>query len=331
MLREHCHQSVAITQAGDLLVARGIALDLGSGGTLNEVQRERFALIITELANNLLRYAPAGGALLLRRWNGRGGLECICYDRGPGIADLDRELRDGQSSGSSLGIGLGAVRRLADEFAIHSEPALGTAVLARVGQAVSSTADRLVFGAVMVPMAGQEHCGDGWVVRDDGPGFGTLVAVIDGLGHGPEAAFAARRAEQSVESGGTDPKQVIRLMDEALRGTRGAVAMVLYITVDTIAFCGIGNIAGVLIGSGLVAPLPSAWGVVGNRVTGCATQSLTWQSGDVLVLTSDGVARATETFAKCHLRYCHPTLAAAIILRDGSHKLDDQTVLVLRR
>jgi hypothetical protein len=49
------------------------------------------------------------------------------------------------------------------------------------------------------------------------------------------------------------------------------------------------------------------------------------------VLSSDGVSQAAECFAARRLRYCDPTLAASIILRDAAHKLDDQTVVVLRR
>jgi anti-sigma regulatory factor (Ser/Thr protein kinase) len=329
-LPDNCHQQVRIDTAPDLLVARHVAGLLCAGTGLTATQQERVNLIITELGNNLLRHA-AGGAFLLRRLDGRTGVECICWDRGPGIGDLGAALHDGHTGdaafGSSLGVGLGAVRRMSDEFDIHSEAAIGTAVLSRVRRAAADRpAPPFQFGAVMLPMAGMKHCGDGWVVMKQG-----LVAVIDGLGHGGEASIAARRAELSIPFDEDDPPRVINAMHAALRGTRGAVAMVAHMAEDGVHFCGVGNIAGAVIGIDRISRLHSAWGVVGSRITPPAVHRIGWQSGDVLLLHSDGVARATDAFAARYLRYIDPTLACAIILRDAATKLDDQTVVIVRR
>ncbi len=326
MAPDHCHRLVRVTHPGDLLVARGTALQLGADTRLDATHKERFALILTELGTNLARHAPGGGTMLLRRLDGGGGLECICYDRGPGIADLGQALRDGASSGGGLGLGLGAVRRLADEFAIHSELGVGTAILARVGKAAPDIHGLFPSGAVMVPMAGMEECGDGWVVTRQG-----VVAVIDGLGHGPEAAVAARRAEASAASGHDDPRRAIEAMHIALRGTRGAVAMVARMDQAQVRFSGVGNIAAALIGTEKVTSLHSSWGVVGGNVTPPKEHAAPWQAGDVLLMNTDGLSHTVQAFAARRLRYVDPTLASAIVLRDASSKLDDQTVLVVRR
>ena len=108
----------------------------------------RSALVATELATNLLKHAGRGQILLDRYRDSSGsGLEILSLDKGPGIADLGRAMEDGYSTAGSMGTGLGAVRRQADEFAVYSRPGLGTAVMARIRDAkpppAPATADRL--------------------------------------------------------------------------------------------------------------------------------------------------------------------------------------------
>jgi serine/threonine-protein kinase RsbT len=94
-------------------------------------RRESVCLAVSELATNLLRYAP-GGTILLSVPDDESARSILVesVDRGPGIPDVERALQDGYSSGGSLGAGLGAVRRLMDEFAMTSGPG-GTTIVAR--------------------------------------------------------------------------------------------------------------------------------------------------------------------------------------------------------
>ena len=89
------------------------------------------ALAAVELATNLLRYAR-GGEIRISAIEGiRGkGMQLESHDAGPGIAEIDRALQDGYSTGGGLGGGLPAVRRLTDEFELHTGPG-GTHVVAR--------------------------------------------------------------------------------------------------------------------------------------------------------------------------------------------------------
>jgi anti-sigma regulatory factor (Ser/Thr protein kinase) len=323
-LPDHCHHQVHVAAPPDVLAARRVGHLLCERTGLSPEQQENVSLIITELATNLLRHATSGGTLLLRRLDGRTGVECISCDRGPGIADLPAALRDGHSSISGRGVGLGAIRRLSDEFHIHSEPELGTAVLSRVRRDdAQAPAAAWRHGAVMLPMAGMSHCGDGWAV------LGGTVAVIDGLGHGLDASVAARRAEMSMRPG-DDPATAIQVMHEALQASRGAVAMVAQLDDDSVRFSGVGNIGGAVIAVDRLTRLHSSWGVVGDRISPPTVNRTGWQKGDVLLLHSDGVSRAIEAFAAAHLRYVEPALACAIVLRDASTKLDDQTVFMVR-
>jgi serine/threonine-protein kinase RsbT len=83
----------------------------------------------SELARNALVHG-GGGEVRIERIadNGRAGLRAVFADDGPGIANLEEALRDGFSSGSGLGLGLGGARRLVSSFEIDSAPGAGTRV-----------------------------------------------------------------------------------------------------------------------------------------------------------------------------------------------------------
>jgi len=83
----------------------------------------------SEIARNTVIYGRGGVARLEAIVEGaRKGLRLIFEDHGPGIADVEMALRDGFTSGSGLGMGLGGARRLVNEFAIDSKPGVGTKV-----------------------------------------------------------------------------------------------------------------------------------------------------------------------------------------------------------
>jgi serine/threonine-protein kinase RsbT len=86
---------------------------------------------ILEVARNVLAYGQRGDMMLhLIYKRGRLGLAIVARDRGPGIADLQKALRDGCSP-SGRGLGLASVRRLMDEFRVRSEPGRGTTITMR--------------------------------------------------------------------------------------------------------------------------------------------------------------------------------------------------------
>jgi serine/threonine-protein kinase RsbT len=106
--------------------ARSFAQQLGFAA----VDCEAIVLATSELATNLLRYAP-GGAVRLSTIDGFGGrgMQVESQDSGPGIANLAQALTDGFSTGGGLGHGLPSVRRLMDTFHMTSGPE-GTTVVA---------------------------------------------------------------------------------------------------------------------------------------------------------------------------------------------------------
>ncbi|GGU24211.1 ATP-binding SpoIIE family protein phosphatase [Streptomyces coeruleorubidus] len=108
---------------------------------LDERRTAAAALVATELATNLLKHAEGGQVLIEvvappAPREGRAEsrvVQIATIDHGPGITDVPTALRDGFSTTSSLGAGLGTCQRLADDFALHSTPGRGTVAVARVG------------------------------------------------------------------------------------------------------------------------------------------------------------------------------------------------------
>jgi serine/threonine-protein kinase RsbT len=97
---------------------------------LGLVDQTKIVTAASELARNTLIYGGGGSVLLesLER-DAKKGLRLTFEDQGPGIADIERALQDGYTSGGGLGLGLGGARRLSNEFEIHSKPGEGTKIM----------------------------------------------------------------------------------------------------------------------------------------------------------------------------------------------------------
>src|SRR5262249_54031839 len=165
-------------------------------------QLGRVAVVVTEAATNLVKHAPQGQ--LLARAFDRGGvaaIEVLALDQGQGISNVGESLRDGYSTSGSPGTGLGAIKRLSDEFDIYSTPGKGVAL---VPQLLSQRAPSgpppppLEIGVVCLPKPGEVACGDAWAV--EWRAGHSVVLVADGLGHGPDAAAASMTAVNSLRT-----------------------------------------------------------------------------------------------------------------------------------
>ena len=98
---------------------------------LSLVDQTKLVTAASELARNALMHGGGGLARIevVTSGQGRSGVRVGFTDEGPGIADVDRALTDGWSSGDGLGLGLSGARRLVDEFELTSKPGSGTSVL----------------------------------------------------------------------------------------------------------------------------------------------------------------------------------------------------------
>ena len=106
-------------------IVRRWAVDLG----FTLVDQTKIVTAASELGRNTVIYGGGGTARLeVLHDGGRRGLRVVFEDKGPGIVDVDRALRDGFTTGNGLGLGLGGARRLSNDFVIESRVGEGTRV-----------------------------------------------------------------------------------------------------------------------------------------------------------------------------------------------------------
>ena len=93
------------------------------------VDQTKIVTAASEIARNTLDYGKGGTATIEALEDGiKRGLRLTCQDSGPGIPDVEIALRDGYTTGSGMGLGLGGSRRLVHEFEIESHVGRGTRV-----------------------------------------------------------------------------------------------------------------------------------------------------------------------------------------------------------
>ncbi|HEV7731979.1 MAG TPA: ATP-binding protein [Candidatus Binatia bacterium] len=306
---------------------------LAAAAALPDADGDRATLVASEIASNLAKHAVEG-EMIARALHaeGRHGIEMLGVDRGPGIRDPATCLRDGYSTAGSSGTGLGAIRRLATAFDLWSLAGSGTIVLAQVWDTPAApTPGGVVVGAVCTPYPGETACGDGWAMAPRT--HGCLVAVVDGVGHGPIAADAATGALAILTARpAATPRDLLDDVHRALRGTRGAAMSVAELDLDAgvVRFAGIGNVAGAIVGPGRHRAMVSHHGTLGHQVRVVQEFSYPWGADDLLLLSSDGLQTRWSIDRYPGLALRHPSVIAALLHRDFRRDRDDATVVVVR-
>lgn len=122
-------ERLEIRSSDDVVKVRQQTRTMAVEAGLSLVDQTKIITAASELARNTLDYG-GGGEMHCEVIEelGRRGVRLTFQDHGPGIADLAQALKDGYTSGSGLGLGLGGAKRLSNEFAIESQPGVGTKV-----------------------------------------------------------------------------------------------------------------------------------------------------------------------------------------------------------
>jgi anti-sigma regulatory factor (Ser/Thr protein kinase) len=300
-------------------VARETAQDAG----LPSVLADRAAVVAAELAGNIDKHTGGGSVFVQRSLSGR-GVDVLAADDGPGMADLDHWLLDGNTTTATLGAGLGAVKRMATEFRITSSPADGTLAAARLlDPAVPPL--RGATGHFRLAREGEEYCGDAIALAEV---TGSRTAVVaDGLGHGPDAAEAAEAALRVFTENPDRPlPHQLTNMHRALRATRGAAVALVRIAPGRLEFCGVGNVGGASLGGGPARLLLGTPGIVGFSLPAAPVRHLTLADDDVVVLHTDGVGTGWRLAGRTH----DLLLLAAHLAHRHRNPRDDAAMLALR-
>lgn len=122
-------ETVILSSADDVVrvrqLVRARALDAG----FSLVDQTKIITAASEIARNTIDYGGGGSVRIEVLRNGaHNGVRLVFADKGPGIPDIELALKDGYTSGSGLGLGLGGAKRLCSDFSIKSAPGEGTVV-----------------------------------------------------------------------------------------------------------------------------------------------------------------------------------------------------------
>jgi phosphoserine phosphatase RsbX len=189
------------------------------------------------------------------------------------------------------------------------------------------------YGVAKFVLPGQGESGDQHLVCCSQNGI--LIAAIDGLGHGEEAASAAKSAVAVLKNSTDEPIiSVVERCHETLRGTRGAVLSIAIVDPEyrMMTWLGVGNVQGVLMrsdakkGNAQEALLLRA-GVVGSQLPALQATVLPIERGDTLFFATDGVR---SDFSLSLSARENPQRAADRILAKYHSGTDDALVLVAR-
>ncbi len=311
---------------------------------------------VSELGRNILKYGGAGEVTLERVTDDHhDGVRATVRDNGPGIEDLDQAMADHYSTSGTLGLGLPGVKRMMDEFHIESAPGKGTRVVVTkwltippsVAKRVARTTPKspravapqpdqdgaartIDWGTFGRPHAGERNSGDSAVIVERSDVI--FMAIVDVLGHGPEAHRVATFAEGFLRESWThDPVAVTLRLHEKLKGMRGAAAGVAALNIESgeIAYVGVGNTVIRRLGS-RETQLHSVDGTLGQSVRTPVKQMMRLGKSDLLLLYTDGVRSSFKFEDYPQLQYEGAATIARNVVERFGRSYDDATCIAVR-
>ncbi len=319
---------IRVEDTSAVAACRNVAVSMASQLSFPAAKIAEVALAVTEAASNLHKHAQQGAVLLRLAGDAQApGLELVTIDSGPGFRDVTAAMRDGHSTAGTLGIGLGAIRRLAEFCDLYSVPGLCTALVARFSAGPPQPAPGCA--GLLRPISGETECGDSFAAVRTGD---VLTAVMsDGLGHGPLAATASREAIAAVlaEPSG-EPAALLERVHRRLGRTRGGAVGIVSVADRAARFAGLGNIAAWILAEDSRAGMLSVPGIAGHQARSIRQFDYQVPPGAVIVLHSDGLSSRWDPQVMPGLSGRDPLLIAAVLLAAAGVHRDDAGILVLR-
>lgn len=343
LVRKHI-LNLQIDNESDVGVCRRKSVGLAKQMGFDEVKTGEVAILVTELVTNVLKHGGGIGKILvceLENESSQKAIEVWCCDKGNGFPDLEKAITDGYTESTTLGIGLGSIRRFSDEFEINPKSLSDLNGLELYSHCIRSVKwlpskkyfgsnSILDIGAVSIAKPGEKLNGDCFVIHHISA-TKTIVAVIDGLGHGKNAHIASQLAkEQIVLKPNLPVDALLKHIHNSIRGTRGAVIGIAGLDTENnkISFTGIGNIEGFLLTSEGKKNLLSFGGIIGHNMRTPRVFTFDFHPSDILCLYSDGITTRWNT-DDINWRE-HPQSNAEYIYNNYSRQNDDATILILR-
>jgi anti-sigma regulatory factor (Ser/Thr protein kinase) len=335
-----------IESAADVGICRRKSVNLAGQLGFDDVKTGEIAILVSELVTNVLKHGGGKGRIVVGQLtdeNGRKAMEIWCCDSGSGIPDLEKAMDDGFTQKQSLGIGLGTIRRFSDIFEVNSKSKESADNLdlnvnykhcLRIVKWVPDNQWKginrnLTAGAFSRSKPGELLNGDSYVINHLSSEK-TLVAVIDGLGHGKEAHLASSIIKEQILLKGDLPlEELVRYIHQAAKGTRGAVIgmSLIHTGLSKIYFVGVGNIEGFIHAESGKKSLISFGGILGHSIRTPRVFEFPFNQGDKICLYSDGL---NSRWNVDEINWNeHPQQTAEYLINHYSRLNDDATVLII--
>ena len=295
--------------------------------------RDQVLLALTEIYTNAQKYARDSASLkigMLSQEAGR-GIEIEYHDpdgrspfpEGPGPSS--------RPESPSWGIGLKVMEQNLDDFAL--EPAPNFRLRGRKYLSPdSTTVMKADLSVLTFPARYQDQNGDGYLIKRFPPGK-VLLAVIDALGHGPEAQAVAEKAREYLEVNYWHPvDKLLAGCHRRLEGGRGAALVLIQLDLvrKTLSYSGVGNVEVRLYRTPEKRCLVPKPGIVGYHQIPVKRVEMPLDPGSFILIFSDGIStRVLEEEMACLER---EDLVAALnhIVKAGGRDIDDRTLLAAK-
>lgn len=281
---------VPLNEDADVRYASELASLTASDMGFDNTSCAELALAVSEIAQNVIRYAVEGKASFSMP-NGRKVLTVSIADDGPGIENLEKAKQNGFSTGKgSLGIGLDVAKRSVDEFDIKTDSKNGTQITLKKFLPIPD--DQIEYGIVSIADDNYAINGDDYLIKEY-DGDKVLLAVIDGTGEGYPAHAAALLVKEYLQGNYRLSLEELAInCHEILKGSdldRGAAVALAKIEEGYLHYLGIGDTHTYLLGEEIKF-LVNHEGTVGQfQLPSLKAKRVEIEEGSYVVLCTDGV------------------------------------------
>jgi anti-sigma regulatory factor (Ser/Thr protein kinase) len=314
-----------------------------------EITMEEIKITVNELASNLVVHGAVEGNIFIYPIYrcGESGIALVSSDQGPGIASISSVMADHHSTAGSMGCGLGAIKRLMDEFDIISTPAEdnknrtdyncykgGTIITGR--KWCNKNTNKILcekkfqWGAVSRALPGFKENGDAYYIKETDSRI--FAVVIDALGHGPEAEQASLVALSAIrENDEMAFEKLFPYLHNILNPTRGVALTAISLDKVNHSFvhCAVGNVETRLFPNQTNSPVTRS-GILGHgNLPSLRIRSYPWPADGTLIIHSDGISGRWGQLPETDVFKHHPLLVSHFLLRNYERPRDDATVLVI--
>ena len=327
-------QFIPIYDEASVSTARQRVRDTGQELNLDKKVVESVALIASEVTHNQLSHARQGYfAVKPIERKGIKGIEIRAADLGPAIRKPQLAIQDDVSTAGSLGAGLGAVCRIADEVVFDNRIDEGFCIIARKFEKPD------VPHACQVAIMGRPYPGE-VISGDDAMFFETestfIAAVADGMGHGHYAREASNRAMEGLNSKrDLDLEGIVIALNQELSGTHGCAISIIRLdkitgTAECVSLGDVHTHLYHLKDAHFFTPLPLVLAAGQFQKQRIRVERVQVQPGSVFLMFTDGLKTRTTLKGQLDVLRQPPIAIAEHLLENYSRSDDDALVLLAR-